>query len=55
MTREEAIRKGYLENRIVFLKPSPRKGKIVKDPEHVGYFMYEGAGVHFVLPTEEHR
>lgn len=55
LTREEAIKKGYLEKREVILKPSPRKGRMVTDPNHIAYFMYEGASVNFVLPFEENR
>lgn len=43
VTTEEAINRGYLEDRIVYLKPIPRKGKMIKDPGHSGYFMYDGA------------
>jgi len=50
ISREEALAKGYLEDRIVYLRPSPRKGKMIKDPTHVGYFMHEGATMRFVLP-----
>ena len=52
VSREEALEKGYLEDKIVYLKPSPRQGKMIKDPIHVGYFMYEGASVNFVLPKD---
>lgn len=52
MTREEALEKGYLEDKIVYLKPSPRQGKMIKSPTHVGYFMYEGASVQWVLPQD---
>lgn len=55
MTKEEAIAKGYLENRIVYLKPSPRKGKMVTEVNHIAYFMYEGASINFVLPYENNR
>jgi predicted DNA-binding ArsR family transcriptional regulator len=55
LTREEAIKKGYLEKKEVILKPSPRKGRMVSDPNHVAYFMYEGATINFVLPFEKDR
>lgn len=51
--REEALEKRYLENRIVFLRPSPRAGKMIKDPAHVGWFMHEGATMKFVLPKNK--
>jgi hypothetical protein len=50
LSREDAIEKGYLEEKVVYLKPSPRQGKMIKDPAHVGYFMHEGASHNFVLP-----
>ena len=52
-TREEALVKGYLENKVVFLRPSPRSGKMIKDPAHVGWFMHEGATMKFVLPKNK--
>ena len=50
VSRTEAVEKGYLEDKVVYLKPSPRQGKMIKSPIHIGYFMYEGAAVNFVLP-----
>ena len=50
VNRENAIEKGYLQDKVVYLRPSPRQGKMIKTPAHVGYFMYEGASVSFVLP-----
>ena len=55
MEISEAIKQGYLENKIVYLRPSPRKGKMVSDPTHVAYFMYDQASIHFVLPMEANR
>jgi len=52
MTKEEAIKKGYLEDKIVYLKPLPRPGKMVRDKNHVGYFMWDGAVKHFCLPID---
>ncbi|RKZ78438.1 MAG: hypothetical protein DRQ35_05985 [Gammaproteobacteria bacterium] len=52
LSRAEAIEKGFLEDKIVYLKPSPRQGKMIKSPVHVGYFMYEGALINFVLPKD---
>jgi len=52
MTREEAINKGYLKNQKIILKPVPRAGRMINDPAHKGYFMYEGAVVTFVLPKD---
>lgn len=55
MTREEAIKKGFLQEKKVFLKPVPRKGKMVNDPAHTAFFMYDGAFIKFTLPNERHR
>lgn len=52
ISKEEAIEKGYLEDKIVYLKPSPRQGKMIKAPNHIGYFMYEGATIAWVLPQD---
>lgn len=50
INREEAFKKGYLQNKKVFLKPVVRGGKMISSPEHVAYFQYEGAGNWFQLP-----
>lgn len=55
MTREEAFKKGFLIKKKVFLKPVPRKGKMVNDPAHSAFFMHDGAWINFVLPTERNR
>lgn len=52
MTREEALKKGYLSNEKFRLKPVIRGGRMINDPTHVGYFMFDGATVHFVLPQD---
>jgi hypothetical protein len=52
VSREEALEKGFLEDKKVYLKPSPRQGKMIKTPTHVGYFMYEGASHNFVLAKD---
>lgn len=53
MTKEEAIKKGILENKTVTLKPLLRAGKMIKDPKHFGYFMFTGAFKNYVLPKNE--
>jgi len=53
MTQEEALKKGYLEKGKTILKPVERAGKMISDKAHVGYFMFDGASVHFCLPTDE--
>jgi hypothetical protein len=50
ITKEEAFKKGYLEQKQVFLKPIVRGGKMINMPEHVAYFQYEGASNWFQLP-----
>ena len=52
MTREEAIEKGILENRIVRLKPIVKEGKMNRGPKHIGYFMFNGAFKNYVLPKD---
>jgi len=52
---KEAIEKGFLEDRKVYLKPVPRRGnKMITDPSHVGYFMWEGARKSFCLPSDKY-
>lgn len=50
VSKEEAIKKGYLQNKKVFLKPVIRGGKMISSPEHVAYFQIEGANNWFQLP-----
>jgi hypothetical protein len=49
-TKAEALQKGYLQNKKVYLKPVIRGGKMITAPEHVAYFQYEGAANWFQLP-----
>ena len=51
---EEGFKKGYLQNKKVYLKPVPRGGKLVKDKNHVAYFQYEGASNWMQLSLDEH-
>lgn len=53
ISKEEAFRKGYLQNKKVYLKPVVRGGKLVTSPEHVAYFQMEGANNWFQLPMNE--
>jgi hypothetical protein len=53
ISKEEAFRRGYLQNKKVFLKPVVRGGKMITSPEHVAYFQYEGAGNWFQLPVNQ--
>ena len=52
-TREEGISSGYLENRKVILKPIPRGGKMITDPDHKGFFMWEGASKQYCLTVNK--
>lgn len=55
ISTEEAIKKNYLSNKKVFLKPVTRRGnKMITDPSHIGYFMWEGAKKSYCLPMDEH-
>lgn len=55
-TSAEALKKGYLEDKVVHLKPIPSKGSnMITDKSHVGYFMWEGAKKMFVLPTDKYN
>jgi len=53
ISKDEALRKGYLQNKKVYLKPVIRGGKMITSPEHVAYFQYEGASNWFQLPKQE--
>ena len=50
VSKEDAIKKGYLQNKKVFLRPIVRGGKMITSPEHVAYFQIEGANNWFQLP-----
>lgn len=50
ISKEEAFKKGYLQNKKVYLKPIIRGGRMISSPEHVAYFQYEGASNWFQLP-----
>ena len=53
ITKEEAFKKGYLENKYVFLKPVVRGGKMINTPEHIAYFQSDGASNWFQLPKNQ--
>lgn len=53
-TRESGLKDGYLQNKIVNLKPIPRGNKMITDPAHSGYFMWEGASKQFCLVTNKY-
>lgn len=50
---EEAFKKGYLKKKKVFLKPVIRGGRMIKSPDHVAYFQYEGANNWFQLSRDD--
>jgi len=50
VTIDDAIKIGYLEEKSVVLKPSPRGGKMVNDPKHIAYFQMDGSTTGFCLP-----
>lgn len=53
VTREEAIKKGYLEERVLYLKPVKSSVGMITDPSHTGYFMWDGCKIGFVLPFDK--
>jgi hypothetical protein len=55
MTKEEALKEGYLSNEIVYLRPIPRGGnKAVKnDIRNVALFQFTGAVTKFELRTDD--
>ncbi len=53
ISKDEALRKGYLQNKKVYLKPVVRGGRMINSPAHVAYFQYEGANNWFQLPKNE--
>jgi hypothetical protein len=52
MTVEEALEKGYLQQGKIKLMPVIKGGKMINDPAHVGFFMFDGASVQLCLPTD---
>lgn len=52
ISKEEAIQKGYLQNKKVYLRPVVRGGRMITSPTHVAYFQYDGAGNWFQLPRK---
>jgi hypothetical protein len=53
ISKDEALKKGYLQKKRVFLKPVIKGGKMITSPEHVAYFQYEGASNWFQLPKSQ--
>jgi hypothetical protein len=53
-TKAYGVEKGYLQDKIVYLKPIPRGNKMISDPKHSGYFMWEGASKQFCLMTNKY-
>lgn len=46
---------GILMNRIIRLMPVPRRGQMIEDENHVGYWRYNGTKLRFVLPKSRAR
>jgi len=53
VTKEDIYKKGYLEDKKILLKPVVRGGGIIKEPTHMGYFMWEGASIYVSLPMND--
>jgi len=53
ISKEEAFKKGYLQNKKIYLRPVVRGGKMITSPEHIAYFQIEGANNWFQLPKHE--
>lgn len=43
MTRKEALKKGFLEEKTVYLKLIPKPSALVKDPNHIAYGGFDGS------------
>lgn len=55
LDRKKAIEDGILFEKKVRLVAVPRAGAMIEDQKHIGYFMYEGTKVRFVLPKSRSR
>lgn len=53
ISREQAIEKGFLEDKVVYLKPIPRKGEMVSDPGHIAFFKMENASDRYSLKMDD--
>lgn len=51
MTKSEAVKKGFLQEKTIVLKPSPRGVHMgIKDPNHKAYFQIDQGSTFFCLP-----
>jgi len=51
ITKEEAVKRGYLENKKIVVKPSPRVGLMgITAPEHIAFFQHDQCSTFFSLP-----
>lgn len=50
ISKDEAFKKGYLQNKKSYLKPVVKGGRMITSPAHVAYFQIEGANNWFQLP-----
>lgn len=53
ISEEAAIEKGFLENRVVYLKPVGRKSAMINDEKHIAYFKMDGASDRYCLKVDE--
>lgn len=49
---QEAIDKGYLQDKVINFCPILKPGKMIKDPNHSGFFMFKGAFKLYMLPKD---
>lgn len=52
MTVEEAVKKGFLENRKVYLRLLPRASELTRDPNHAAYGGFDGSLRGFVIGVD---
>lgn len=54
ISRKEALEKGYLEDKKIVVKPSPRVGQMgITDRKHIAYFQHDQCSTMFSLPRTE--
>ena len=53
LTREEALEKKFLEDRVVYLKPIVKKSDMISDLKHIAAFKMEGASDRYCLKKDD--
>jgi len=53
ISTEQAVKQGFLEDKVVYLKPVPRGGEMIKDPTHIAFFKMEGASDTYPLKMDD--